>query len=78
MVYYVRRCLILNFDGKQQMKKSIKLLLMILFGVAVICLAGAAIYGKNLSYQEMKTVLFIPKAIFVGIGIKMLYDAWKN
>ena len=60
------------------MKKSIKLLLMILFGVTVICLAGAAIYGKNLSYQEMKTVLFIPKAIFVGIGIKMLYDAGKN
>ena len=51
---------------------------MILLGIAGICFAGAAIYGKNLSYQEMKTVLFIPKAIFVGIGIKMLYDAWKN
>ena len=60
------------------MKKSIKLLLMILLGLAGICLAGAAIYGKNLSYQKMKTVLFIPKAIFVGIGIKMFYDAWKN
>ncbi len=60
------------------MKKPMKLLLMILLGVAGICLAGAAIYGKNLSYQEMKTVLFIPKAISVGIGIKMLYDAWRN
>ena len=60
------------------MKKSIKLLLMILLGIAVICLAGAAIYGKNLSYQEIKSVLFIPKAICVGIGIKMLYDAWRN
>ena len=60
------------------MKKSIKLLLMILFGIAGICLAGAAIYGKNLSYQEIKTVLFVPKAILLGIGIKMLYDAWKN
>ena len=60
------------------MKKSIKLLLMILLGIAGICLAGAAIYGKNLSYQEIKSVLFVPKAILLGIGIKMLYDAWKN
>ena len=60
------------------MKKSIKLLLMILLGIAGICLAGAAIYGKKLSYQEIKTVLFVPKAILLGIGIKMLYDAWKN
>ena len=60
------------------MKKSIKLLLMILLGIAGICLAGAAIYGKNLSYQEIKTVLFVPEAILLGIGIKMLYDAWKN
>ena len=60
------------------MKKSIKLLLMILLGIAGICLAGAVIYGKNLSYQEIKTVLFVPKAILLGIGIKMLYDAWKN
>lgn len=60
------------------MKKSIKLLLMILLGIAGICLAGAAIYGKNLSYQEIKTVLFVPKAILLVIGIKMLYDAWKN
>ena len=57
------------------MKKSIKLLLMILLGIVGICLAGAAIYGKNLSYQEIKTVLFVPKAILLGIGIKMLYDA---
>ena len=60
------------------MKKSIKLLLMILLGIAGICFAGAAIYGKNLSYQEIKSVLFIPKAILLGVGIKMLYDAWKN
>ena len=60
------------------MKKSIKLLLMILLGIAGICLAGAAIYGKNLSYQETKSVLFSPKAILLGIGIKMLYDAWRN
>jgi len=60
------------------MKKSIKLLLMILLGIAGICLAGVAIYGKNLSYQEIKSVLFIPKAILLGVGIKMLYDAWKN
>ena len=60
------------------MKKYIKLVLMILLGIAGICLAGAAIYGKNLSYQEIKSVLFIPKAILLGVGIKMLYDAWKN
>ena len=60
------------------MKKSIKLLLMILLGIAGICLAGAVIYGKNLSYQEIKSVLYIPKAILLGVGIKMLYDAWKN
>ena len=60
------------------MKKSIKLLLMILLGIAGICLARAAIYGKNLSYQEIKSVLFIPKSILLGVGIKMLYDAWKN
>ena len=60
------------------MKKSMKLLLMILLGSVGICLAGAAIYGKNLSYQEIKSVLFIPKAILLGVGIKMLYDAWKN
>ena len=60
------------------MKKPLKLLLMILLGIAGICFAGAAIYGKNLSYQEIKSVLFIPKAILLGIGIKMLYDAWKN
>jgi hypothetical protein len=60
------------------MKKPMKLLLMILLGIAGICLAGAAIYGKNLSYQEIKSVLFIPKAILLGVGIKMLYDAWKN
>ena len=51
---------------------------MILLGIAGICLAGAAIYGKILSYQEIKSVLFIPKAILLGVGIKMLYDAWKN
>ena len=51
---------------------------MILLGIAGICLSGAAIYGKNLSYQEIKSVLFIPKAILLGVGIKMLYDAWKN
>ena len=60
------------------MKKSIKLLLMISLGIGGICFAGAAIYGKNLSYQEIKSVLFIPKAILLGVGIKMLYDAWKN
>ena len=60
------------------MKKPLKLLLMILLGIPGICLAGAAIYGKNLSYQEIKSVLFIPKAILLGVGIKMLYDAWKN
>ena len=49
-----------------------------ILGLAGICLAGAAIYGKNLSYQEIKSVLFIPKAICVGIGMKMLYDVWKN
>ena len=37
------------------MKKPLKLLLMILLGIAGICLAGAAIYGKNLSYQEIKS-----------------------
>ena len=60
------------------MKKFLKLLLMILLGIGGICFAGAAIYGKNLSYQGIKSVLFVPKAILLGIGIKMLYDAWKN
>ncbi len=60
------------------MKKSHKLFLIMILGIAGICLAGAAIYGKNLSYQEIKSVLFIPKAILLGVGIKMLYDAWKN
>ena len=60
------------------MKKSIKLLLMIFLAVLGFALGGAAIYGKNLSYQEIKSVLFIPKAILLGVGIKMLYDAWRN
>ena len=60
------------------MKKNIKLLLMIFLAVLGFALAGAAIYGKILSYQEIKSVLFIPQAILLGVGIKMLYDAWKN
>ena len=65
--------------------KKLKLIFWIIGILLVICsgsyffgFAGAAIYGKNLSYQEIKSVLFIPKAILLGVGIKMLYDAWKN
>ena len=62
------------------MKKSLKLLLMILLGIAGICLAGAAIYGalhwhhvpgrRSLKLLAGLGVL----AAWCFIGIKKVYD----
>ena len=64
------------------MKKSLKLLLMILLGIAGICLAGAAIYGalhwhhvpgrRSLKLLAGLGVL----AAWCFIGIKKVYDSW--
>ena len=65
------------------MKKSIKLLLMILLGIAGICLAGAAIYGAL--YIDMKQHGRWRGCIYCGalsvlcfIGIKKVYDTWYD
>ena len=62
------------------MKKSIKLLLMILLGIAGICLAGAAIYGALHWYHipgrssfKLLTGLGV-LAVWCFIGIKKVYD----
>ena len=65
------------------MKKSIKLLLMILLGIAGICLAGAAIYGAlyNVPYGHHRFKLWGGLGVLsVGcfIGIKKVYDDWYN
>ena len=65
------------------MKKSIKLLLMILLGIAGICLAGAAIYGAlyNVPHGHHRLKLCDGLGVLsVGcfIGIKKVYDDWKN
>ena len=65
------------------MKKSIKLLLMILLGIAGICLAGAAIYGAlygvSRSHHAFKLKIGLG-VLSVGcfIGIKKVYDDWYN
>ena len=66
------------------MKKSLKLLLMILLGIAGICLAGAAIYGalhwhhvpgrRSLKLLAGLGVL----AAWCFIGIKKVYDSWNG
>ena len=65
------------------MKKSIKLLLMILLGIAGICLAGAAIYGAlyNVPHGPHSFKLLDGLGVLsVGcfIGIKKVYDSWHN
>ena len=65
------------------MKKSIKLLLMILLGIAGICLAGAAIYGAlyNVPHVHYRFKLLSGLGVLsVGcfIGIKKIYDNWYN
>ena len=62
------------------MKKSIKLLLMILLGIAGICLAGAAIYGALHWHhvpgrRSLKLLAgFGVLAAWCFIGIKKVYD----
>ena len=65
------------------MKKSIKLLLMILLGIAGICLAGAAIYGAlyNVPHVPHRFKLLEGLGVLsVGcfIGIKKVYDSWNE
>ena len=61
------------------MKKSIKLLLMILLGIAGICLAGAAIYGAlyNVprSHHAFKLKIGLEVlSFYCFIGIKKIYE----
>ena len=65
------------------MKKSIKLLLMILLGIGGICFAGAAIYGAlyNVPYGHHRFKLLDGLGVLsVGcfIGIKKVYDSWHE
>jgi len=65
------------------MKKSIKLLLMILLGIAGICFAGAAIYGAlyNVPHGPHSFKLLDGLGVLsVGcfIGIKKVYDSWNE
>ena len=66
------------------MKKLLKLLLMILLGIAGICLAGAAIYGALHWYHvpgprsfKLLTGLGV-LAVWCFIGIKKVYDSWHE
>lgn len=65
------------------MKKSIKLLLMILLVIGGICFAGAAIYGAlyNVPYGHHRFKLLGGLGVLsVGcfIGIKKVYDSWHE
>ena len=65
------------------MKKPLKLLLMILLGIAGICLAGAAIYGAlyNVPHVPHRFNLLEGLGVLsVGcfIGIKKVYDSWNE
>ena len=65
------------------MKKSIKLLLMILLGIGGICLAGAAIYGAlyNVPHVHHAFKLQVGLGVLsVGcfIGMKKMYDDWET
>ena len=65
------------------MKKSIKLLLMILLCIGGICFAGAAIYGAlyNVPYGLHSFKLLEGLGVLsVGcfIGIKKVYDSWNE
>ena len=63
------------------MKKLLKLLLMILLGIAGICFAGAAIYGAlynvpHVPFQLLEGLGVLSVGCF--IGIKKVYDDWYN
>ena len=66
------------------MKKSIKLLLMILLGIAGICFAGAAIYGALYwepsvipgKYWWQACISSGVLSVWSFIGIKKVYDSW--
>ena len=66
------------------MKKFIKLLLMILLGIAGICFAGAAIYGAlhwhhipgTRSFKLLTGLGVL--AVWCFIGIKKVYDSWHE
>ena len=63
------------------MKKSIKLLLMILLGIGGICFAGAAIYGALYNVPHVRFKLLEGLGVLsVGcfIGIKKIYDDWET
>ena len=65
------------------MKKPLKLLLMILLGIAGICFAGAAIYGAlhNVPRVHHAFTLQVGLGVLsVGyfIGIKKVYDSWHE
>ena len=65
------------------MKKSIKLLLMILLGIAGICRAGAAIYGAlyNVPHGPRSFKLLSGLgvlSVWCFIGIKKVYDSWHE
>ena len=66
------------------MKKFIKLLLMILLGIAGICFAGAAIYGALYrepsvipgKYWWQACISSGVLSVWCFIGIKKVYDSW--
>ncbi|MBE6378518.1 MAG: hypothetical protein E7051_06855 [Lentisphaerae bacterium] len=65
------------------MKKSIKLLWMILLVIGGICLAGAAIYGAlyNVPHVHHRFKLWVGLGVLsVGcfIGMKKVYDSWNE
>ena len=65
------------------MKKSLKLLLMILLGIGGICLAGAAIYGAlyNVLHVHNSFKLWIGLgvlSVWCFIGIKKVCDSWNE
>ena len=65
------------------MKKSIKLLLMILLGIGGICLAGAAIYGALYNVPHVPHHFKLLEGLGVlsvgcFIGIKKVYDSWNE
>ena len=62
------------------MKTAVKILFpILLFAFAI----GGAVWlcprtAESLSYEELRFLLSVPRAICLGIAIKMLYDVWKN
>ena len=65
------------------MKKSLKLLLMILLCIGGICLAGAAIYGALYNVPHVPNSFKLLEGLGVlsvgcFIGIKKIYDNWNE